>query len=638
MDRITFKEDFEPVFRFWDEWIRTVAHRKGWDPYIPYYRFSSNEEIGSSEAYVGFPVFPGTWANGKQFVGWMKRFESGRANAAYELILNTGPEAYTYMREESMMPLNCLIVAHANVGHAHFFKNNKLFTRNGGADTILERMAKWADRFEQLANDPDFGIERLEYTADAAVVISHYSQETSTHQVSNKELRKRLQNELRRLQGELSRAAVGFDAERLEKRIASVKSILARDPINRTRDIASFILDPEQNPGLSDQEREVIQIVVDVDRYFSPQARTKMMNEGSAEFANKNTLQDAQTCLPHNWKVYLSSHFWSMFEGDPMNRYTSPYWFSRYIFEKLAERHCPIRGEIEVPVPVFRRLHNPMSESNQLGALVNGNKPETAADHNLNPDRSSWMLDEQGNQLEPTGQYRLMKVPDQDLSKIFEVIEMHEDLTFLHEFADHKTLQEIHDMSLRWIDDRFVQITRNLQERGWHPSLYVNPVPKNLDDKIAKVQLWLGAANNAEQFQKELGNPRFPALDIELQWMMQLLMLIRAYHAHKERFREQHIARLTISYAPDMSVIDGGVDSSHGRTLIIEHIYDPLTGQLNETWTRNALQLIPRIWKQGGVKLLTKKDEVDEETGENVRAFDFFYAVDVKGELTEGRL
>lgn len=630
MDRIDFTQDFEPLFRFWDEWIRTVARRQGWDPYDPYYRFATNEEIGTAGAYIGMPVYPGVWSNGRQFVQWMTRWRAGMENPAYEMILNTDP-VYTYMRSESNMPLNCMIIGHANVGHSHFFKNNKLY-KGSGADTILQRMAEWADEFQKLEDDEEFGIDRLEFTADAAMVIADYCRNEVTGRVSNKVLRERLEGELRSLQRELKREPSGFDAERLTVRINLLKDRLKRDPINRTRDIASFILDPEQNPGLSPKERKVIEIVVAVSRYFQPQVGDKFMNEGSAEFANHTVLQDAQTCLPHNWRDFLSAHFWTMFEGNPMNRYTSPYWFSLYIFKRQARLHCPIRGEITVPVPVFKRIPNPHSEANTLAALDTGHNPG-ASDFVPNPDRSAWMQDEYGNLLEFTGLFRQMKVPDQDLSRIFEIIAEHRDLTFFHSFLDCETLEEIHDISLRWIDDRFSTITSSLRANGWGAELDGLPIPLTLDEKIEKVQQWVSALRAS----RSGVGPSFPANDSDLVWMGQLLALIKGYYADRKLFRERHIARFTLRGDPDISVIDGGVDSTNGRTLVLEHLYDSLTGQLKPSWAREALKLLPRIWKQGGVKIITWKDDVDENTGETKDAYQFYYSVDAAGHIEEGR-
>src|SRR5262249_3788259 len=157
------------------------------DPWLPYYRFATVEELGTSEAYIGFPVYPGMWANGREFVKWFSK-----PHAAYELILNTAPEVYTYMREESTMPLNCLIVGHANCGHSHLYKHNR-YMRAVGADTIMRRMANWADRFAQLEADPEFGIERLEYTADAALVLAPFCREPSEEKVPDGVLRARLE-------------------------------------------------------------------------------------------------------------------------------------------------------------------------------------------------------------------------------------------------------------------------------------------------------------------------------------------------------------------------------------------------------------------------------------------------------------
>lgn len=124
--------------------------------------------------------------------------------------------------------------------------------------------------------------------------------------------------------------------------------------------------------------------------------------------------------------------------------------------------------------------------------------------------------------------------------------------------------------------------------------------------------------------------------------MMEVLSFIQAYHSDRRAFRESHIARLTIGGIPKISVVDGGVDSQNGkpgnRTLVLKHHYDPRTGQLRESWTRESLKLLLRIWKQGGVRLETMKDDIDEETGEAINPYPYIYEVDAEGNLTERRV
>ena len=73
-----FKETFLPLFRFWDEHIRgRVFGRMGGDPFPPLYRFATNEEmVATGTPYIGLPVFPGMWDNGRQFVRAMRRYQA----------------------------------------------------------------------------------------------------------------------------------------------------------------------------------------------------------------------------------------------------------------------------------------------------------------------------------------------------------------------------------------------------------------------------------------------------------------------------------------------------------------------------------------------------------------------------------
>jgi spore cortex formation protein SpoVR/YcgB (stage V sporulation) len=639
-DWTDFKTSFLPLFRFWDEHIRgRVFRRMGGDPFPPLYRFATNDEmIETGTPYLGLPVFPGMWDNGRKFVLAMRRFRAGFDAPPYEQIIQSNP-VYTWMREEATMPLHCLIIAHANCGHASVFKHNRVSKEHNEPkpENVLKQFAEWADELERLENDPEFGIERVEYTADAALAIVHYNREGSLNRIPEKELREKLQEELRILQRDAAQAAGGYQAEVLGKKIEVLKKRLERDPINPVQDIVSFILNPEQNPGLSDKERRVIEITVGAERYFD--YGIHFIHEGSSEFWNYRVLNDPQTCLPWNWKLQLATHFWNMFDQTPMNRYTRAYWLGRYIFERQERLHCPYKGEVEVPIPVFRKVKHPGSKRKRIQEL----KAEIEARQNgtttstVHPDKSRIMMDEEGNILELTGLYRTTKVPDQDLSFIHDMVKEHDDLSFFHTFLDHDTYQEIHETQMRWINDRFMVITNHLRRGRWHKDLFANPVPRTLQEKLEKVMQWRQQRDAMEAN----GLPPFPAGGGELQQMMEVLSFMQAYHSDRRAFRESHIARMTVTGIPKISVVDGGVDSQNGtpgnRTLVIKHHYDPRTGQLRESWAQQSMKLLPRIWKQGGVRLETMKDEIDEDTGETKNAYAWVYEVNAKGELSERR-
>jgi spore cortex formation protein SpoVR/YcgB (stage V sporulation) len=637
-DWTNFRQTFLPLFQFWDEHIRgRVFRRLGGDPFPPLYRFATNDEmIETGTPYVGLPVFPGTWNNGRQFVRQMRLFRAGLENPPYEQIIQSNP-VYTWMREEATMPLHCLIIAHANCGHASVFKHNRVARDHNepAPENVLKQFAEWADELERLENDPEFGVERVEYTADAAMVIAWYNRESSHNRVPEAALRDRLEGELRVLQREAAQAAGGYQAEVLGQKIEALKTRLQRDPINPVQDIASFILDPEQNPGLSEKERRVIEIVVGSTRYFD--MGIHFIHEGSSEFWNYRVLNDPQTCLPWNWKLHLATHFWNMFDKVPMNRYMRAYWLGRHIFQRQEQLHCPYEGEVEVPIPVFRKVKHPGSKRKRLQDL----KAEIEARRKgeslspMHPDKSRLMMDDEGNVLEMTGLFRTIKVPNQDLTFIHDMVKEHDDLSLFHTFLDHDTYQGIHDEQMRWLNERFLVITNNLRRAGWNREFFANPVPATLQDKLDKVMQWRKQRDMMEQN----GLPAFPARQSDLEQMMEVLQFMQGYHHDRRKFRESHIARLTMPGHPKISVIDGGVDSQNNgqgnRVLILKHHYDPRTGQLRESWARESMKLLPRIWKQGGVRLETMKDEIDEDTGETRAPYKFIYEVTAKGELSE---
>ena len=266
----------------------------------------------------------------------------------------------------------------------------------------------------------------------------------------------------------------------------------------------------------------MIKITAEVQAYFNGQRDTKYMNESTAEFAQMRILRDPQTCLPANWHEMLMLYFWNMFEKNPIDRYTSPYWLGRFLLQKLDKELCPVTGYSEAPAPVFRKVDNPLKPKARLKAIANREPKDP--EKMPHPDFSRHMTDEDGNLLEFTGLWRLVEVPDSDLTPILEIIRKYVDLTFFFTYLDFEKFEQVHAESMAWIEDRFIQISDTLKRGGWHADLLAQPMPPSLDAKLEKVQQWLGVL----QHQREEPGPQFPAHEQELTWMGQILSMIKA--------------------------------------------------------------------------------------------------------------
>lgn len=629
--------DFEEKwadFKFWDELIRLVFKGYGGDPYPPYYRWVTSEELAATMPYIGMPVFPSAWFNGKNFVQYMRQFRAGEVHVPYEMILNTDP-AWVYMREANTMPLNVLIIAHAACGHSHFFKHNAS-TRQAGAATILERMASWAKRCEDLENDPDFGVERLEYTLDAAMVLARYGTELNKSRVPEPQLRRRLERELRDLESRKRELGGGFEADSLDGRIELIRKRLSRDPINRVRDIGSFILNPDHNPGLSVEERDIILIAFEIERYFNGQQETKFMNEGFASWCHERLLKDVQTCLPAGFQMELL-YFWTQFDRSPIAKYMDPYVLTLFLLKELEEELCHEQDEdVPILVPVFRKVRDWHSEEAKRESIHRPARRRKREPPALPLDRSRIARDEKGNILLFTGKWRETTTRRRDIRPLLDIIERHRDTSFFREYLTFKRIEKLNDTSLDWVNEQFRLINSELRRLDWGPNAVVDPVPLSLEGKLEAVRKWMALAQLSAAAHLTKGGPLFPGVPRNLQFMATILQIVAGYHADKERFRQGMLMRLSVVHAfPDIAVVDGGKDSANAGTLTLEHIFDPITGFLLQSWARESLKLLPRIWKgAGGVKLLTQEGEVTKE-GELKEQYEYYYTVDREGNVKD---
>jgi stage V sporulation protein R len=199
-------------------------------------------------------------------------YNAGAEGLPYELIINSDP-SIAYLMLENPLYLQILIMAHC-VGHSDFFKNNRTF-KDTDASTAPTRFRNASKRIKGYIEDPSIGIEAVEEILDACHAINYQVDRRGRTRLSEKELKEKYKELIRNDEkGEWK----NFDINKL--------------PLEPEFDIMRFI--SENNPKLTDWQRDVISIVNDESQYFWPQIRTKVMNEGWASFWHYKILHDLQ--------------------------------------------------------------------------------------------------------------------------------------------------------------------------------------------------------------------------------------------------------------------------------------------------------------------------------------------------------
>src|SRR5688500_10557532 len=98
----------------------------GFDPYPAQIEVISSEQMLDCYSSVAMPILYDHWSFGKTFLQNERQYAKGQQGLAYEVVINTNP-CIAYLMENNTATLQALVLAHASVGHSHFFKNNYLF-------------------------------------------------------------------------------------------------------------------------------------------------------------------------------------------------------------------------------------------------------------------------------------------------------------------------------------------------------------------------------------------------------------------------------------------------------------------------------------------------------------------------------
>ena len=123
------------------------------------------EQMLDAYSSIGMPVMYRHWSFGKRFAHDEMYYRKGARSLAFEIVINSDP-CINYIMEENSMTMQCLVLAHAAMGHNHFFKNNYLFKQWTQADAILEYLA-FAKKFVADCEER-FGVSAVESVLDAA--------------------------------------------------------------------------------------------------------------------------------------------------------------------------------------------------------------------------------------------------------------------------------------------------------------------------------------------------------------------------------------------------------------------------------------------------------------------------------------
>ncbi len=278
--------NFDTLGRIFDA-VREVGEGEiGLDTYRTQIEVITSEQMLDAYSSVGMPLFYKHWSFGKDFARNQMMYNKGYQGLAYEIVINSDP-CICYIMEENSATMQTLVLAHAAMGHNHFFKNNYVFRQWTDASGIADYLA-FAKSYIAKCEER-YGVENVERLIDAA----HALQSHGIHRYPGKRSMD-LRTEERREQERRAHGEALFNDLWRTVPVPKGKKPASKKKLEEEKRRAILKL-PEENilyflektaPRLAGWQREILRIIRLIAQYFYPQRQTKMMNEGCATWTH----------------------------------------------------------------------------------------------------------------------------------------------------------------------------------------------------------------------------------------------------------------------------------------------------------------------------------------------------------------
>jgi stage V sporulation protein R len=264
----------------WDNRIIELVKRYNLNCYPQEFEICDHFEMLGYMAYSGMPSRYPHWSYGKAYEREKTLYDYGVGGLPYEMVINSNP-CLAYLMRDNTKLLQILTIAHV-YGHNDFFANNFTFTSGTKAEYTLEMFKHHGARIRSYMEDPSIGVEAVERIIDAAHALSF---QRSTNLAIKKLSRKEQQQQA------WQQAQPAYDQyHNIHPTKEYQQPELDRNPLHPEQNLLEFIA--ENNPYLTDWERDVITIVDKEACYFIPQIETKIMNEGWASYWHHKILSE----------------------------------------------------------------------------------------------------------------------------------------------------------------------------------------------------------------------------------------------------------------------------------------------------------------------------------------------------------
>lgn len=302
---------FDRLNRTYDAIEKIGVGEMGMNIYRNQFEVITSEQMLDRYCSVGMPLYYNHWSFGKQFSREWDSYKAGKSGLAYELVINSDP-CINYLMEDNTMTTQALVMAHAGIGHNHFFKNNYMFKTWTDATGIVDYLVFAKDYIAKCENQ--HGRAVVEQFLDSAHALMDYG--------VNRYKRPSKVSLVKEMERQREREAY------LQTQVDEMYRIVPQSSSLAKFKITSFPEQPEENllyffeknaPSLKPWQREIIRIVRKMAQYFYPQGQTKVANEGFASWTHytiMNTMRDRGLTKDGDQLEFLALHANVLFQPN----------------------------------------------------------------------------------------------------------------------------------------------------------------------------------------------------------------------------------------------------------------------------------------------------------------------------------
>jgi len=310
-----------------DEKVQEIARQFGLDFFPQEFDLVPAQKMLEILAYR-FPVNFSHWSFGRDYEREKTKYEYG-FGIPYEVVLNSDPSR-AYLMNTNPLPVQVMVMAHV-YAHNDFMKNNFHFkpTRRD----ILPSASEAAIRFQKY--EKRFDLKEVERVVDSGISIElNIDPDFFMREESEEEQKERLTTPLAKpdISGPYDDLIARKKPDRPPRDDFNRKT-----PLEPERDVLLYIINHSPKP-LREWEKDILSVIRDQSRYFMPQRRTKIMNEGWATFWHMRIMDRLfkERLLNEGEHGYYNLYNARVLATNP--RMPNPYLVGLKIFEDIEDR------------------------------------------------------------------------------------------------------------------------------------------------------------------------------------------------------------------------------------------------------------------------------------------------------------